>query len=37
MNREKSISHFEKYNFESIGNSVHTTEYLDIGPAGPAG
>ena len=28
MNREKSIPHFEKYNFEPIGNSVHTTEYL---------
>ena len=31
MNREKSISHFEKYNFEAIGNSVHTTEYLAFG------
>ena len=27
MNREKSIFHFEKQNFEPIGNSVHTTEY----------
>ena len=28
MNREKSIHHFEKCNFEPIGNSVRTTEYL---------
>ena len=28
MIREKSIFHIEKYNFEPIGNSVHTTEYL---------
>ena len=31
MNREKSIFHFEKYNSEPIGNSVHTTEYLVFG------
>ena len=28
MNRGKSVSHVEKYNFEPIGNSVHATEYL---------
>ena len=28
MNREKSIFHFEKQNFEHTGNSEHTTEYL---------
>ena len=33
MNREKSIFHFEKYNSEPIGNSVHTTEYLAFGKA----
>ena len=31
MNREKSIFHFEKYNSEPIGNSVHTAEYLVFG------
>ena len=33
MIREKSIFHFEKQNFEPIGNSVHTTEYLAFGKA----
>ena len=28
MNREKSIFYFEKLNFELIGDSVDTTEYL---------
>ena len=31
MNTEKSIFYFEKYNFEPIANSVHTTEYLAFG------
>ena len=31
MNREKSVFHFEKLNFELIGNSVDTTEYLAFG------
>ena len=33
MIREKSIFHFEKQNFEPIGNGVHTTEYLAFGKA----
>ena len=33
MIREKSIFHFEKQNFEPIGNCVHTTEYLAFGKA----
>ena len=33
MNREKSILHFEKYNFEAI---VHTTTYLAFGKGLPA-
>ena len=37
MNREKSIFHFEKLNFELIGNSVDTTEYLAFGKAVLAG
>ena len=37
MNREKSIFHFEKLNFELIGNSVDTTEYLAFGKALLAG
>ena len=31
IKREKSIPHFEKYKFETIGDSVHTTEYLAFG------
>ena len=31
MNMEEEIFHFEKYNFEPVGNSVHTTEYLVFG------
>ena len=31
MNKEKSIFHSEKKNFELIGNSEHTTEYLAFG------
>ena len=31
MNREKPIFHQEKYNFQPIGSSVHTTEYLAFG------
>ena len=30
INWEKSIFHFEKYNFQLIGNSVHTREYLAL-------
>ena len=30
-NREKCIFHWEKWNFERTGNSVHTTEYLALG------
>ena len=33
MIREKLIFHFEKQNFEPIGNCVHTTEYLAFGKA----
>ena len=31
MNREKSILHYEKYNFEPIKNFVHAAEYLGFG------
>ena len=31
MNRENLVFCFEKYNFESIGNSVHTRECLTFG------
>ena len=37
MNREKSIFRFKKLNFELIGNSVDTTEYLGFGKALLAG
>ena len=33
MNWEKWISHWGKWNFEPIGNSKHTTEYLSLGKA----
>ena len=31
MNREKSIFHFEKYNFDPIGSLLHPTKYLTFG------
>ena len=30
MNLEKLIFHWEKWNFEPIGDSVHTTGYLAL-------
>ena len=33
MISKKSIFHFKKLNFEPIGNSVHTTEYLAFAKA----
>ena len=33
MNWEKLIFHWEKWNFEPNGNSVHTTEILALGKA----
>ena len=31
MNREKSIFHFEEYNFDPIGSLLHPTKYLTFG------
>ena len=33
MNWEKWIFHLEKWNFERIGSSVRTAEYLALGKA----
>ena len=33
MNWEKLIFHWEKWNFEPTGNSVHTTEIVALGKA----
>ena len=32
-NWEKYAFHWEKWNFEPIGNSVHTAEFLPLGKA----
>ena len=33
MNWEKLIFHWEKWNFEPTGNSVHTTDIVALGKA----